>query len=214
MANFRPRNDDELNRLDDEALLEYIAAAREAGELEHAKNALAKIVDRYEGDVARRVRIKIPTADVEDVTQEAVVSAIFSTLDGKSIGEFRKWLNQIVSRRIADYHRKNRVETTELPDEHGDDEDIWGQVATVEDDTALVELRELVEIILSELSDPHRRVVEIFVFGQETAQETADQVNAEFPELKPPMSVDNVSQIAKRFRDDLRDLLEESDNPN
>ncbi len=67
--------------------------------------------------------------------------------------------------------------------------------------------------VLAKLSDPHRRVVDLFVFERLSAQETVDQVNDEYPDLDPPMSVDNVSQIAKRFRDDLRDLLSESDNP-
>lgn len=212
MANFRPRNDDELSRLDDEALLEYIAAARAQGTPEHTQRALAIIVFRYHGDIVRRVKIKVPPADVEDVAQEAVVSAIRSRLDGKSVGEFRTWLNRIVSRRIADYHRKPAVETTQLPEEHADDDEIWGQLAGVGGETGAVEVRELIEIALAELSDQHRRVVELFVFEDLTAKDTAEQVNDELPDEETEMKVDNVSQIAKRFRERLRELLEGTDD--
>ncbi len=115
VARFRCKDDDELKRLDDEALLLYIAAARRAGEPDCAQRGLAIIVSRYEGDVKRRVRAKVRPADVEDVTQEAIVSAIFSSLEGHSIGEFRKWLNQIVSRRIADYYKRKRTRDHRAP---------------------------------------------------------------------------------------------------
>jgi len=222
VANFRPRNDDELSRLDDEALLEYIAAARAQGTPEHTQRALAIIVFRHYDNIVRRVKIKVPPADVEDVAQEAVVSAIRSRLDGKSVGEFRTWLNRIVSRRIADYHRKPGVETTQLPEEHADDDEIWGQVAREEDETGAAEVRELIEITLAELSRQHRRVVELFVFADMSAKDVAEQVNLELPDEETEMKVDNVSQIAKRFRKRLRELLEgaadepddeEPDNP-
>ena len=225
MAKFRPRNDDELSKLDDEALLEYVATARARGEPELSQRALAIIVFRYHNLVLYRARIKIPDADFEDVAQEAMVSAIRSQLDGTSVGEFRKWLNRIVSRRIADYHRRNRVETTALPEEHEDDDRIWGQAGQVEPETGEVEVRELIDIALDELSDQHRRVVDLFVFDGATAKETCDEVNAGFPDEKT-MKVDNVSKIAERFRKRLRELLEaaghgqddedpgdESDNP-
>src|SRR5687767_8380709 len=82
VANLEPRNDDELSRLSDEKLLERIALARAQGQPDRA---LAIIVFRHYDDIVRRVRIKVPPADVEDVAQEAVVSAIRSKLDGKSV---------------------------------------------------------------------------------------------------------------------------------
>ena len=142
MTKFEPRNEQELSQLDDEALLEHIAAARARGELEYTQRALAIIVFRHYDDIVRRVKIKIPTADVEDVAQEAVVSAIRSSLDGKSVGQFRTWLNRIVSRRIADYHRKPAVETTALAEEHGDDEEIWGAPAKTRTIPALCRCRD------------------------------------------------------------------------
>jgi len=213
VAKFEPRNDDELSRLDDEALLEHIATARARGESEHAQRALAIIVFRYYDNIVRRVALRVPRDDVEDVAQEAVVSAIRSKLDGKSVGEFRNWLNRITGRRIADYTRKPRVDTTLLPEEHGDDESVWGTSGSVPAETGEIEINELVERAMEDLSDAHREVIESFVFEDQPAEDTVDHVNAKFPDLDPPMSRDNVSQIAKRFRTRLRKLLEESDNP-
>ncbi|MGI9021367.1 MAG: RNA polymerase sigma factor [Solirubrobacterales bacterium] len=214
MAKFRPRNDDELSRLSDEKLLASIALAYKAGHPEHAQRALAILTFRYyDSVIVPRVAIKVPRADVEDVAKEVVVSAIRSSLDGRSIGEFRTWLKRIISRRIADYHRKPGVETTELPDEHLDDERIWGEVPSEEAETGAVEVQELIDVALDELSERHRRVVRLFVFEDLDGKGTAETVNGEFPDEDPPMSVDNVAQIVRRFRERVRELLNEADEP-
>ena len=224
MAKFEPKDERALDQLDDEALLAYRAAALEAGDADSAKRALGVLVFRYFDDVHRRCRAKLPPADAEDVAMEAVVSAIRSHIDGTSVGEFRKWLNRIVGRRIADYLRKPGPETTALAEEHSDDEEeIWGVSGFHRPDTGIVELDELVELAMDGLSDAHREVIEVFVFEDKTAADTVADVNERFEDLDPPMSVDNVSQIAKRFRERLTGLLEdaeragesdeESDNP-
>jgi RNA polymerase sigma factor (sigma-70 family) len=213
VAKFQPLTDDELNRLSDERLLEYIQEARAAGASDAAKQALAILVFRHYSDVERRVRIKVSAADAEGVAMEIVVSAIRSSLRGRTIGEFRAWLNRIVRRRIADYHRRPGVETVPLPEEHSDDEEIWGEAGSVGDPTAAVDLRSAIDQVLAELSEPHRTVIDFYVFEDLSAAESADRVNAAFPDLDPAMSENNVQQIASRFRAELRRLLEESDNP-
>lgn len=213
MANFERRDDHELARLADEALLAYIAAAREAGAGREVERALAIMVNRYERDVRYRVWLKIPEADRDDVVQICFMSAIFSSIEGRSVGEFRKWLNRIVNRRIADYHRKPGLDTGPLAEEHSDDEEVWGDVPATQDETEAVEARELVERVLATRSAPHVLVIDLFVFDSYSAKETAEMVNGRFEDLDPPMKVDNVSQIARRFREDLREALEESDNP-
>jgi hypothetical protein len=52
-------------------------------------------------------------------------------------------------------------------------------------------------------------VVELKVFDGYTAAETADMVNAEFPDLNPKMTDVNADQIASRFRKELRRKLDE-----
>jgi RNA polymerase sigma factor (sigma-70 family) len=213
VANDRSLTDDELDGLSDEQLLERISEARSAGALDDAKRALAILVWRHYANVERRVRLRVPTADVEDVAMEAVVSAIRSTLAGTSIGEFRAWLNRIVRRRIADYHRRPEVDTTVLPEEHAESDEVWGQAGAVDDPTADVDVQSVIDQALDTLSPHHRAVVELYVFEDRSGADAAAAVNARFPELNPPMSENNVQQIASRFRAELRRLLEDSDNP-
>jgi RNA polymerase sigma factor (sigma-70 family) len=213
VAKHRSLNDDELNRLSDERLLEQIAKARSAGDLDATKRALAILVFRHYDNVERRVRIKVRAANAEDVAMEIVVSAIRSSLSGRTIGEFRAWLNRIVKRRIADYHRRPGVEMAPLPEEHDDDEEIWGRELAVGDPTGEVDVQSVIDQALASLGDSHRTVVELYVFEDLNAAETAAKVNAATPGLDPPMTENNVQQIASRFRAELRRLLEDSDNP-
>ena len=209
MANFDPKTEHELSRLTDEQLLEYYGAARDLGH-PSAERALGVLVGRYFKLAHRRCLLRVPERDAEDVAQNAIVSAITSSLEGRSIGEFKSWLHRIIGRRIADYTRKPGPDTTALPEEHADDEEIWGASGFHLPDTGLVELNELIEKALEGLSDAHREVIEIFVFEDKDAAETVERVNEAFPDLNPPMSIDNVSQIAKRLRERLRGLLEDA----
>ena len=210
MSNFEPKTEHELTRLTDEALLEYYGAARGA---EHPsdKTALAILVWRYFDVAHRRCLLKVPESDAEDVAKEAVVSAITSSLEGRSMGEFKSWLHRIIGRRIADFTRKPGPDTTLLPEEHADDEDVWGASGFHLPEEGIVGLVELIDRALDGLSDAHREVIEIFVFEDKDAAETVERVNESFPDLDPPMSIDNVSQIAKRFRERLRELLEDAE---
>jgi len=213
VAKFQSLNDDELNRLSDERLLEQIQAARAAGASDDGKRALAILVFRHYDNVERRVRIKVRAADAEDVAMEIVVSAIRSSLSGRTVGEFRAWLGRIVKRRIADYHRKPAVETSLLSEKHDDDEEVWGKELEVGDPTGEVDVQSVIDQALAMLSDSHRTAIELYVFEDLSAAETADKVNVATPDLDPPMTENNVQQIASRFRAELRRLLEESDNP-
>ena len=72
----------------------------------------------------------------------------------------------------------------------------------------------MIEEALSDLSGPHRATVQFYVFDGLSAKEAADQVNMSCEdELTQPMTEANVHQIAKRFRERLRKLLEEARGP-
>ena len=60
---------------------------------------------------------------------------------------------------------------------------------------------------------PHRDVVELNVFEDLDATDTANRVNEAHPDLDPPMSETNVHKIVSRFRKCLREKLEEADRP-
>jgi RNA polymerase sigma factor (sigma-70 family) len=209
---FRHLSDHELNELSDDELFDYMVRARAAGQRDAAKLALQMLVFGHLDTIEKRVRLKVPAEAVDEVVGKAFLSAVVGRLRGESYGEFRSWLNTIVDRRIADYHRrKNRPDEVPLASEHEGDEAIWGEVPTVEGEADAVEAAAVIEQVLDARRDVHRRVVEVYAFDQATADETADQVNAEMAP-NPVMTKDNVHQIYSRFRKDLIDALEGEGN--
>jgi RNA polymerase sigma factor (sigma-70 family) len=209
---FRHLNDSQLNELSDDELFDYMIRARAAGEVEAAKLALQMLVFGHLDTIEKRVKLKVPAAAVDEVVGKAFLSAFVGRIRGESYGEFRSWLNTIVDRRIADYHRrKNRPDEVPLASEHEGDEDVWGEMPQVEGEAGAVETAAVIEQVLDTLSDVHRRVVEVYAFDQATAEETADQVNAELVP-NPPMTKDNAHQIYSRFRRDLIKALDGEGN--
>jgi RNA polymerase sigma factor (sigma-70 family) len=211
---FRPLSDDELNRRSSDELIAYIRTAYDAGDRKAAQRALAILVFRHMDDVERRVAIKIPKSDVEDVAMEVMTSAIKSVFDGSSIGQFWAWLNTIIRARIADYWRtrERRPDEVPLPEEHAEAEEIWGPAAAREEaETGRVEVESIIDQCLVELNESHRAVVEHYVFEDLPGEETADRVNEDFgDQLDTPMTVQNVHKIASRFRECVRKKLEDS----
>lgn len=217
MIDFRRRNRSELDRLSDEDLIAYIREAHARGERSALEDGFAVLVFRHERDIKLRVRIKVPPSDVDDVAQEALFSAVRAALEGREIGNFKALLNTIVSRRIADFtaKRASRPKTEPLAEEHAGEEEVWGEVSPVEDETGAVAVRSVIEQAYAELNEIHQAVVDLYVFADRTAQETVDEINDRFdghPDLTTPMSNDNVHQIAKRFRDRVRGLLEDDED--
>jgi DNA-directed RNA polymerase specialized sigma24 family protein len=178
---FRPLAEAELVRLDDDALIAYVGLARRHG---HGswRLALAVLVYGHWHNVARRVALKVPSAAVEDVTSEVLMSALQAAFDGSSAGEFAVWLRTITARRIADFHRRRSPVV-------GLDEDV------VAPEEGAVGVADAVSRVLARLSDEHRRVVELVVFEGLAASEV-DGVGAA-----------NVHQITSRFRRALREEL-------
>lgn len=200
--------DYDLAKRRDEELIAYVVAARDAGELDSARQALGIFAQRRWGDLVRRALLKMPTReDAEDVAAQAIAGALKAAFDGESIGEAVNLINRILSRRIADFHEA-RKRTEALPEDLDDDERKQPDAAIVEDDTAAVDLADVVTQVYDKLEeDHHRDVVDDYVFGGFDAKETAERVNTSYPDLDPPMSDQNVHQIASRFRKDLRDEL-------
>jgi DNA-directed RNA polymerase specialized sigma24 family protein len=182
---FRALGESELVRLGDDALISYVRAARSAGHAS-ARLALAVLVYGHWHNVSRRVALKVPPSAVEDVTSDALVSALQSAFDGSSEGEFHVWLRTITARRIADFHRRPAV-SVPLED-----------VSVEAPEEGVVVVADAVERVLARLSAEHRRVVELVVFDGLAASEV-DGVSAA-----------NVHQITSRFRRALREELDTS----
>jgi RNA polymerase sigma factor (sigma-70 family) len=202
VADFRELPEFELSVLGDEQLIAYLRAARDAARHDAMKPAIAVLVYGYHSTLLNRARLKLPEADVEDVVAEAIVSAIASAFDGRSVGEFRSWLHTILSRRIADYHdaRSRRPSTAPLP---GADEETWGAEPQVAFEGDALHARDCIGRALDELADQrHRQVVDLYVLGPHGAADAARLVGE-------GMSEANVHQIASRFERRAKELLEE-----
>lgn len=211
---FRQLSDEELLRRDDDGVLDYIRLARGAGRPGEARRALKLLVLQNIKDVRRRVAMKVAPADVDDVTQEAMISAVGAAFVGDSVGEFRSWLNTITSRRIADHHRghESDPDTTTLPEEHEADEDVWGRTPeSLEADTNELEVRLAIGELVAELSESHQVVVVLYCYMQWPAAEAAEETNLRIPGAE--MTENNVQQIGSRFRKALRKRLGGGDTP-
>ncbi len=210
MPNFRPLGDNEIHALDDEQILAYALSARDAGRPADAARALQILAWGYRDIVRSRVVRRVPTEVAEDVADAAILRAVAQVLKagafkGTSQGEFRKWLHTIVDRQVVDFFRarERRVSETALPEEHAGEEDAPQATAAVTDDgTGAVEVQALIDQALAEVNADHREVVELYVFGRWTAAETAERVGG-------GMTENNVHQIGHRFRERMRELLED-----
>jgi RNA polymerase sigma factor (sigma-70 family) len=214
-SDFRHLSDPELSRLSDDGLLQCMRAARAAGKPGEVKRGLKELVVRHTEDVRRRVRMKIPPADVDDVTQTALISAITSAFAGSSTGEFQSWLNTIVARRIADFHRDREGDPafTALVEQHEGDGEFWGeQPQSLESDARETDLRLTIARTIEEFNEVHQVVIVLYCYLRRQAADAADEVNGRFAgTLDQPMTENNVQAIGSRFRKRLRDRLVEDD---
>lgn len=83
---------------------ETLVAQAQAGNRE----AFLQLYQRYIEVVYRRLRSRIPPADVEDLAQDIFMGLIHSLAQFKGQARFSTWLYTIVSRRIADYYRSRQ----------------------------------------------------------------------------------------------------------
>ena len=213
---LEPLSENELQKLSSDELIAYIRKATDAGRSDRARSALAVLCWRHFDDVVRRVKMRVPAQDVEDVAMTAMLAAIKSAFDGVSVGQFVNWLHRIVDRRgIADYHRRREGEPIHnpLPPEHAGEEDVWGEEPAEADESGAVIVRSVIDECIGRLGQPsHRDVIELNVFKDLGAAETAECVNEDHPGLDPPMSEANVHKIVSRFRRCVRDKLSDDDS--
>lgn len=204
---YREKSESQLDLLDDDALFGQIKAARKAGDQDQFKTAIGILAWRREGNVFARIRLKVRDLDLaEDLTQLVLFHAMKANFKGEHIGEFVSMLNVITSRRIADHYSANTLDTAPLAEENGEDEDLWGEVPSIEDFSGHSGSLAIYEQALEELNDRPRMVVELTVKGL-AAKEVADEINAVFVEESTAMTDANVHQIMKRFRDSLSPTL-------
>jgi RNA polymerase sigma factor (sigma-70 family) len=199
---FRELPEHELALLSDEQLLVYIQDARAVGCGDAVDLAVGILVHGHLPNIGRRVALKVPDEDVEDVARNVMVSALTSAFDGTSKGEFSNWVATITSREIANYWRekKRRLEPSSLPED--EDNVAWREALAVGFDEPPLDIERAIQIAYGELNPSHQLVVDLFVFARRPAAEVAALTGK---------SANNLSQIGRRFRERLRELLDEDD---
>lgn len=209
MGDFKRLSEGELGQLSNEGLVDYVIAAREAGERGAERDGVGHLAFGFEDTIRSWVRMGMGSApqDVDDVVMEVLVSAVRSSFEGKVIGEFASFLKTIAARRVADYFRDRgrQLAITPLGSEHEGDDDTWGDEPFWEDDPTAIEVREIVESVLETRNEEHRQVIrlygsEVFGFQDLPAGDVAAQMDG--------ISEANVHKIWSRFKQDVRAKLD------
>lgn len=218
MGRFRELNEFELNALGDEDLVAQLVAAREQGRYRQATDALRILVYRYERDVTAKVTNKVPHHEIDGVVADvfdAVVGKVFSAGEepwkGEHLPSFKAWLFRITQFKIVDLLRGPHYGHHDPLVEEDDSDTVRGHELVGElDIEGAVEVSDVVERCMDELSEAHRLVIDLAIFGDLPSKEVADEVNSAHPELEPEMSASNVDKIKSRFRSCVKAQLGDS----
>lgn len=194
---FRPLTEDGLFKLPDDELVGYVVRARSE---RHAswEAGLMVLIYKHEHRVRRKVAAKVPAHLVGEITERALVEAYGSLFSKSTAGQFFSWLDTITARVIADHYRspggKMQRAETEMPEnEDGADE------ISIDEITAGDSFSRALGMLDNEM---HREVIELYLIEDRPAKAVAEHVGT---------TENNVHQIARRFREILRGLLDEED---
>jgi len=198
---FRPKNDSELERLDEDSLFAYMVEARDAGETVEARRAAGRLCFGRERQIRARIRMDVDIeADVDDLTATVLEQAIRARFQGDHPGQFFSLVKTIRKRRVADYlesqNERKRLQES-LTSAEGEDRD-------VPVNGERVDLLLALEECLATESERNRMIVELRIDGYR-AREVAEQVRESG--IDGDMTPANVDQIFARFKRDNRTAL-------
>ena len=209
---FVPRSDVELSKFSDEDLVAYIARAKRAKAVEHARTGVFLLLYRHEQRMRRKVQAQLPpflshhSETIEEwVLAKVMKSALKLPLTGESAGEWTNWWKRVVTRQVISFWRSSQGQALEKeiewPDQRvvGDDDatgaDTVGEDFDVDALALSLDYRAAIDAALAALNETHRAIVEAAYFEDRPSKD----VGAEFGETHA-----NVDQIKKRFREALR----------
>jgi DNA-directed RNA polymerase specialized sigma24 family protein len=209
---FRPKNESELDQLDDDDLVNYVVSAREAGETDEFVRATGILVfRRYEAMLGYTMKHEKITriVDAEDIVGQAIAHAINPTFSGGSAGEFFSRVWTILDRRIIDFLRKQgRSPQTSSLDSY-DDGKPDPYVVTPAGGGDFVDgfvLREEWGKVIADMSPRNVEIVRLRAQGY-SAKEVIELMQNDGIDGADELTVANVNQVYSRFKRDSRDSL-------
>jgi DNA-directed RNA polymerase specialized sigma24 family protein len=198
---FQAAIEADLYRSDDDELLRYIAEAKRAGELEHARTAMHLLLYKHERRIRRRVGLRLPEhlSHHEDTVAEWVLervmqSALRLTLEGESVGEWVRWYSTIVERQVISFFRSTQGKALEreLDDAPPELSDAFDSEQLI----SRIHAAGIVQNVLDRMENPmHVAVVRAAIFDDLPSAEVAAAHGT---------SVANVDQIKSRFKAEVR----------
>jgi RNA polymerase sigma-70 factor (ECF subfamily) len=157
---------------------------------------------RHQDRVRGLLRLKLPAEHVDDATQEVFVRAWEALAGGQDIQAFGPWLNTVVARTVADFWRGRQGRAVQVARDgvalDDDRDDAPGRRLGTDGGYGAVDAGLVVEELLRRRSSAHQAIIRQAVLRQRPAAEVARATGE---------SADNIYQVAKRFRDDLRATL-------
>ena len=208
----------------------YVVEARTEGATDQYESALAVLVFRWEGIFHRRAIGRIgqycrdsghlsAASEAEEIVLETFKD-VFRGVDrfeGAAAGQFHKWVQTILDRRVVDWFRSrsndpNVISYDGSRNQEGEEVGMYEIVADGEVDIEMtVELRILWDEAIAAESERDAMVVELKAEGLPSA-DVAAIIEEEGLDGGEGMSTDNVDTIFSRFRKKNRELfLEEAE---
>ncbi len=166
-----------------------------------------ELLSRHQDRINGRLRGKLPPDEADDQTQEVFLALFDAVLvKGTDIGRVGPWLSGVSAKKIADFHRGRsgqHLKATRAAVQLDDDRpDAPGRELPDAGEHDLAEAELVVDQVLARRSEQHQGIVRLYVLEGRSAKETSDATGE---------TADNVYQVAKRFRDDLRAALRGDD---
>lgn len=156
---------------------ELLASQAQAGD----KDAFFVLYNRYLNKVYNRVRSKVPSQEVEDVTQDVFIAMSRSLKGYKQEARFNTWLYTIVNRQIADfYRRRSRVSS-------GNDAEVdleLGEHVASKIDSQEIDRGMIVQRALNSLPEHYQEIILLRFADGLTFNEIAEQRNQSLEAIK------------------------------
>lgn len=209
---FRKKSESELEQLSDDELVDYVVAARRAGDADEMRAGLAFLSWGRRDQIFAWIRLKVSNVDdADELVSDVLEAAIKARFKGEHTGEFVNMLKKITQFKIADYHeamsRKREREKAMVTADDGSDP--VEALSDVIDGFGVAELEMVIAGVLEEEAPRTKMVTELKLDGH-PAKEVAKSVTDAFPE-ENEMTSSNVDKIFSRFRQKLGAALREGD---